>query len=68
MIDSLPGVYPRLEVWVENIILEEGNATILTLLVCLFTVLYLRDRQRRQHQAVAGDVPPEPQLVGRLQL
>lgn len=33
--------------------MEEGNATILTLFVCLLTVLYLRERQRR-HVAVAA--------------
>ncbi|KAG6390718.1 hypothetical protein SASPL_148462 [Salvia splendens] len=42
MIDSLPEV----EGWVENVIMEEGNATILTLFVCLLTVLYLRERRR----------------------
>lgn len=46
-IDSLPEVYPKVEAWVENIIMEEGNATILTLFVCLLTVLYLREWQRR---------------------
>lgn len=56
MIDSLPEVYPKVEAWVENVILEEGNATILTLFACLLTVLYLRERQRR-HAAVAGDIP-----------
>lgn len=57
MIDSLPDVYPKVEAWVENVILEEGNATILTLFVCLLTVLYLRERQRR-HAAVGDVVPP----------
>lgn len=57
-IDSLPEVYPRLEEWVENVLMDEGNATILTLFVCLLTVLYLRDRQRRQHAAA---VPPPQQ-------
>ncbi|XP_021729906.1 ERAD-associated E3 ubiquitin-protein ligase component HRD3A-like [Chenopodium quinoa] len=46
-IDSLPEVYPKLEAWVENIIMEEGNATILTLFACLLAVLYLREWQRR---------------------
>lgn len=56
MIDSLPDVYPKLEAWVEDVLLEEGNATILTLFVCLLTVLYLRERQRRQVAVVAGEV------------
>jgi len=30
-IDSLPELYPKLEAWVENVFMEEGNATILTL-------------------------------------
>ncbi|KAL8153565.1 hypothetical protein V2J09_011325 [Rumex salicifolius] len=46
-IDSLPELYPKVDVWIENVIMEEGNATILTLFVCLITVLYLRERQRR---------------------
>ncbi|KAI4351037.1 hypothetical protein L6164_005426 [Bauhinia variegata] len=55
MIDSLPEVYPKVEAWVENVLLEEGNATILTLFACLLTVLYLRERQRRHAAVVAGD-------------
>ncbi|KAL1365973.1 hypothetical protein HN51_013901 [Arachis hypogaea] len=56
LIDSLPEVYPKLEAWVENVLLEEGNATILTLFACLLTVLYLRERQRRQGAVLAGEV------------
>lgn len=56
MIDSLPEVFPKVESWVENVLLEEGNATILTLFVCLLTVLYFRERQRRLAVAVGGDV------------
>lgn len=54
LVDSLPEVYPKVEAWVENVIMEEGNATILTLFVCLLTVLYLRERQRR-HVAAAPE-------------
>lgn len=64
MIDSLPEVYPRVEAWVENVIMEEGNATILTLFVCLLTVLFLRERQRR-HNA-AGDVAAPEQAVEQI--
>ncbi|GAU12794.1 hypothetical protein TSUD_72800 [Trifolium subterraneum] len=66
IIDSLPDVYPKLEAWVENVLLEEGNATILTLFACLLTVLYLRERQRRQAVAVAGEVaqPNRPNELG----
>ena len=56
LIDSLPEVYPKVETWVENVIMEEGNATILTLFVCLLTVLYLRERQRRHVGAAGVDV------------
>ncbi|KAK9925743.1 hypothetical protein M0R45_023009 [Rubus argutus] len=56
LIDSLPDVYPKLEEWVDNVLLEEGNATILTLFVCLLTVLYLRERQRRHAVVVPGGV------------
>ncbi|KAF6163519.1 hypothetical protein GIB67_002524 [Kingdonia uniflora] len=68
-IDSLPEVYPRVGVavggWVDKVIMDEGNATILTLFVCLLTVLYLRERQRRHAAAaaaVAGDmaIPLQP--------
>ena len=50
----------------ENVLLEEGNMTILTLVACLIAVLYLRERQRRHAvvagaRAGAGDVPA-PQL------
>nr|GMD03485.1 ERAD-associated E3 ubiquitin-protein ligase component HRD3A [Ipomoea batatas] len=63
MIDSLPEVYPKLETWVEDVLMEEGNATILTLIVCLLTVLYLRERQRRHAAAAAfvGEAPPPHQ-------
>lgn len=37
--------------------MDEGNATILTLFACLATVLYLRERQRRQ---VAAANPQQP--------
>ncbi|XP_043696360.1 ERAD-associated E3 ubiquitin-protein ligase component HRD3A-like [Telopea speciosissima] len=56
-IDSLPEVYPKLGAWIENVIMDEGNATILTLFVCLLTVLYLRERQRRHAAAGPGEVP-----------
>ena len=58
-IDSLPVLFPRVEAWVEDIIFDEANGTILTLFVCLVTVLYLRERQRR-HDAAAA-LPPEPE-------
>lgn len=63
LIDSLPELYPKVEAWVENVLLEEGNATILTLFICLLTVLYLRDRQRRQAVAPAGEAAPRLQNV-----
>lgn len=62
MIDSLPEVYPKLEAWVEDVLLEEGNATILTLFACLLTVLYLRERQRRQVAVAAGEMALPPHL------
>ncbi|XP_049393811.1 ERAD-associated E3 ubiquitin-protein ligase component HRD3A [Solanum stenotomum] len=62
VIDSLPEVYPKVEAWVENVLMEEGNATILTLFVCLLTVLYLRERQRRHVAAAAGEVAFPHQL------
>ncbi|XP_052182525.1 ERAD-associated E3 ubiquitin-protein ligase component HRD3A [Diospyros lotus] len=62
LIDSLPEVFPKVEAWVENVIMEEGNVTILTLFACLLTVLYLRERQRRHAIAAAGDaaLPQQP--------
>lgn len=62
IIDSLPEFYPKVEAWVENVLMEEGNATILTLFLSLLTVLYLRERQRRHAAAAAAaaedGVPP----------
>lgn len=55
IIDSLPEVFPKVEAWVENVLKEEGNATILTLFVCLITVLYLREWQRRNAVAAPPD-------------
>ncbi|KAF5198805.1 Erad-associated e3 ubiquitin-protein ligase component hrd3a [Thalictrum thalictroides] len=59
LIDSLPEVYPKMGAWVEDFVLDEGNATILTLCVCLLTVLYFRERQRR-HVAADVALPPQP--------
>ncbi|XP_008781053.1 ERAD-associated E3 ubiquitin-protein ligase component HRD3 [Phoenix dactylifera] len=56
LIDSLPEVYPRIEAWVEEVLMDEGNATILTLFACLLAVLYLRERQRR-HAVVPPHQP-----------
>ncbi|KAK7251737.1 hypothetical protein RIF29_35192 [Crotalaria pallida] len=66
IIDSLPDFYPKLEAWVEDVLLEEGNATILTLFACLLTVLYLRERQRRQAVVAPGEValPNHPNELG----
>ncbi|KAJ0694818.1 putative ERAD-associated E3 ubiquitin-protein ligase component HRD3 [Helianthus annuus] len=58
LIDSLPSIYPKADDWIKNVVMEEGNATILTLFVCLLTVLYLRERQRRQAAAAAPPPPP----------
>lgn len=58
IIDSLPSVYPKVDEWIKTVVMEEGNATILTLFVCLLTVLYLRERQRRQAVAAAPPNPP----------
>ncbi|XP_014516535.1 ERAD-associated E3 ubiquitin-protein ligase component HRD3A [Vigna radiata var. radiata] len=65
VIDSLPELYPKLEAWVENVLMEEGNATILTLFACLITVLYLRERQRRQAGVAAGEMA-QPNLPNEL--
>ncbi|KAK9733141.1 hypothetical protein RND81_04G046400 [Saponaria officinalis] len=67
-IDALPEMYPKIEAWVENTIMEEGNATILTLFVCLLTVLYLREWQRRHavppaQEAAAPVQPFNEQLI-----
>ncbi|KAG1334884.1 ERAD-associated E3 ubiquitin-protein ligase component HRD3 [Cocos nucifera] len=59
LIDSLPEIFPRIEAWVEEVLMDEGNATILTLFACLLAVLYLRERQRRHAVAPLqpGGVP-----------
>ncbi|KAF5176498.1 Pentatricopeptide repeat-containing protein [Thalictrum thalictroides] len=57
LIDSLPELFPKVGAWVGDVVLDEGNATILTLFVCLLTVLYFRDRQRRRAEIA---LPPHP--------
>ncbi|XP_040996581.1 ERAD-associated E3 ubiquitin-protein ligase component HRD3A [Juglans microcarpa x Juglans regia] len=66
LIDSLPEVYPKVEAWVEDVLMEEGNATILTLFLCLLTVLYLRERHRRHAVPAAAEVavPQNPNEHG----
>uniref|UniRef100_A0A1J3F7Q4 ERAD-associated E3 ubiquitin-protein ligase component HRD3A n=1 Tax=Noccaea caerulescens TaxID=107243 RepID=A0A1J3F7Q4_NOCCA len=72
VVDSLPEVYPKVETWIEDVVFEEGNATILTLFVCLITILYLRERQRRQVVVVADPVaadvaqPLDPDVAQQL--
>ncbi|KAG2664683.1 hypothetical protein I3843_16G092200 [Carya illinoinensis] len=56
LIDSLPGVYPKIKAWVENVLLEKENATILTLFACLLAVLYLRERNRRHAVAATAQL------------
>ncbi|XP_057828091.2 ERAD-associated E3 ubiquitin-protein ligase component HRD3A [Cryptomeria japonica] len=58
LIDSLPDILPRLLEWLKKTLLDDGNVTILTLVACLLTVLYLRDRQRR----IAAPAVPQPQI------
>ena len=57
LIDALPEIFPRIEARVEEVLMDEGNATILTLFACLLAVLYLRERQRRH--AVAPPLQPD---------
>ncbi|KAF8389990.1 hypothetical protein HHK36_024510 [Tetracentron sinense] len=54
-IDSLPDVCPKVGTWV-SVIMDGGNVTILTLFICLLTVLYLRERQRRRAAVAAVEV------------
>ncbi|KAJ6818107.1 putative ERAD-associated E3 ubiquitin-protein ligase component HRD3 [Iris pallida] len=64
VIDSLPEVYQMVEEWVEDVLMDEGNTTILALVICLLTVLYLRERQRRQHPAAVPPLEqPQPPLM-----
>ncbi|XP_076904665.1 ERAD-associated E3 ubiquitin-protein ligase component HRD3A-like [Bidens hawaiensis] len=63
IIDSLPSVFPKVDEWVKNVVMEEGNATILTLFVCLLTVLYFRERKRRQAAAAAPPHVPDGNIV-----
>uniref|UniRef100_A0A0D6R345 DOD-type homing endonuclease domain-containing protein n=1 Tax=Araucaria cunninghamii TaxID=56994 RepID=A0A0D6R345_ARACU len=58
LIDSLPDLLPRLGDWLKKVLLDDGNVTLVTLVVCLLTVLYLRERQRR----MAAPAGPQPQL------
>jgi SEL1 protein len=49
LVDGLPKARPDIEEWVNIFSADDGNATLITLCVCLLTVLYLRQRQRRIH-------------------
>uniref|UniRef100_A0A7N0V977 ERAD-associated E3 ubiquitin-protein ligase component HRD3A n=1 Tax=Kalanchoe fedtschenkoi TaxID=63787 RepID=A0A7N0V977_KALFE len=62
LIDSLPYAYPKVEAWVETVLLEEGNVTILTLCACLVAVLFLRERQRRHAGNRVGAQNPMGQV------
>eukprot|EP00246_Nothoceros_aenigmaticus_P013956 TRINITY_DN5091_c0_g1_i1.p1 TRINITY_DN5091_c0_g1~~TRINITY_DN5091_c0_g1_i1.p1 ORF type:complete len:694 (+),score=139.60 TRINITY_DN5091_c0_g1_i1:189-2270(+) len=57
MIDSLPEAIPAVGAWLKSLVWGEGNVTIATLSVCLLTVLYLRQRQRRN---LAAEAAPQP--------
>lgn len=48
-VDGLPRARPSVEEWLKLFSADGGNATLITLCVCLLTVLYLRQRQRRMH-------------------
>ncbi|XP_002989053.2 ERAD-associated E3 ubiquitin-protein ligase component HRD3A [Selaginella moellendorffii] len=61
-IDMLPELSKQFTTWARDFTtafsIEEGNATLLTLVVCLVTVLYLRSlrrQQRQQEDAVYGE-------------
>lgn len=54
MIDMLPEVLPKAGKWLKKVLLDEGNITFMTLLVCLMTVLYIRQRR------IAAQVTPPP--------
>ncbi|KAG0607065.1 hypothetical protein M758_8G000400 [Ceratodon purpureus] len=56
LVDGLPNARPNVEEWFKFFSADDGNATLITLdLMCLLTVLYLRQRQRRiQHGHVSS--------------
>jgi SEL1 protein len=56
--DSLPQIIVRVGDSFTGFFMDEGNVTLVTLFVCLLTVLYLRQRQRR---VVAVNIQPPPQ-------
>eukprot|EP00252_Welwitschia_mirabilis_P001496 TRINITY_DN1135_c0_g1_i1.p1 TRINITY_DN1135_c0_g1~~TRINITY_DN1135_c0_g1_i1.p1 ORF type:complete len:678 (+),score=132.79 TRINITY_DN1135_c0_g1_i1:342-2375(+) len=58
-LDSLPNIFPTLGDLLKNTLLDEGNATLITLFVCLLTVLYLRQRQRRIAAQVGAETEVE---------
>lgn len=49
VVDGIPTASPNIEKWFNFFSADDGNATLITLCVCLLTVLYLRQRQRRMH-------------------
>lgn len=57
VIDSLPDAKSNLEIWFTSMTVDELDASLVTLLLSLLTVLYLRQRHR---QVVEAEVAPEP--------
>ena len=56
-IDSLPDAQTNLEEWFNNLTVDELDALLVTLLMSLLFVVYVRQRHRREFQAAAAAAP-----------
>lgn len=52
VVDGVPDARIKLDKLFEDYLADDGNTTLVTLCVCLLTVLYLRQKRRRHHQHV----------------
>lgn len=56
-IDSLPNAQTNLEDWFNNMTVDELDALLVTLLMSLLFIVYVRQRHRREFQAAAAAAP-----------
>ncbi len=59
-IDSLPEAQTNIEDWFNNMTVDELDALLVTLLVSLFFVIYLRQKHRLEVAAAAAQLPVVP--------
>lgn len=61
-IDSLPDAQTNIEEWWNNMTVDELDALLVTLLLSLFVVIYLRQRHRLEVAAAAAAAQAQAQV------